>query len=94
MSRKSRIFLNKLYDSIHGKTRKTRDVLEEQDNVFDMTQLLDNGKCIDKAPNCIQELCQKYHISLRKKCKKTCGVCDPMMKIITRNPKANRRLMV
>ena len=79
------------YESTRTRTRKTRDVVG-QGNV-DVMQLL-NGKCIDKAPNCIQELCQKYHISLHKKCKKTCGVCDPMMKVITWNPKANKRLFV
>ena len=61
--------------------RSTRDVAEEHGNVNDVIQLL-NGKCFDKAPNCNQELCQKHHISFWKKCKKTCGACDPMMKII------------
>ena len=59
-------------------TRHQRDAVEEQGNFDDVMKLL-NGKCVDKAPNCNQELCQKYNISLWKKCKKTCGDCDPMM---------------
>ena len=36
------------------------------------------GKCFDRAPNCKQELCENYQLSLRKKCKKTCGQCGPI----------------
>ena len=88
------------YDRKYRKTREAdsyerhqRDAVEEQGNVDDVMQLL-NGKCVDKAPNCNQELCQKYNISLWKKCKKTCGDCNPMMKMITRNPKEKKYLLV
>ena len=76
----------------HALTRHQRDAVEEQGNVDDVMKLL-NGKCVDKAPNCNQELCQKYNISLWKKCKKTCGDCNPMVKMATRNPK-EKKLMV
>ena len=56
--------------------RYTRDVVKEHGN-DDVVQFL-RGKCVDKAPNCEQKLCQNHHISLWKKCKKTCGVCNPM----------------
>ena len=59
------------------RTRQTRAaVIEEHMNV-EVIQLL-KRKCVDKAPNCNQNLCQNYKISLWKKCKKTCGVCHAM----------------
>ena len=87
------------YDRKNRKTRETdsltrhhRDAVEEQGNVDDVMKLL-NGNCVDKAPNCNQELCQKYKISLWKKCKKTCGDCNTMVKMATRNSK-EKKLMV
>ena len=56
--------------------RRKRDVGKEHGN-DDVIQFL-RAKCVDKAPNCEQKLCQNHHISLWKKCKKTCGVCNPM----------------
>ena len=58
-------------------TRQTRAMVEEHIRNVDLLKLL-NGKCFDKAPNCEQEFCQNHNISLRKKCKKTCGDCDPI----------------
>ena len=63
--------------------RHPRAVEEEQGNADNVKQLL-NGKCFDKAPNCNQELCQKHHISLWKKCKKTCGACYSEKNDLTR----------
>ena len=87
------MFIGLIFATIHKATEKhirhPRAVVEEQGNADDVMQLL-NEKCVDKAPNCNQELCQKYNISLWKKCKKTCGDCDPMMKMITRNPKREK----
>ena len=87
------------FDRKYRKTKETdsherhqRAVVEEQGNFDNVMQLL-NGKCVDRAPNCNQELCKKYNISLWKKCKKTCGDCNPMVKMATRNPK-EKKLMV
>ena len=73
------MFIGLIFATIHSATEKKirhpRAVVEEQGNADDVMQLL-NRKCVDKAPNCNQELCQKHHISLWKKCKKTCGACN------------------
>ena len=59
--------------------RSVRSVLEEHIRNADVIQFSNlNGKCFDKVPNCKQESCQNHHISLRKKCKKICGDCDPI----------------
>ena len=72
---------NRSKSGSHTHERSTRDVVEEHGNLDDVMQLI-NGKCVDKAPNCNQDLCQKQHISFWKKCRKTCGACDPMIKMI------------
>ena len=79
------LFLGGLGGTIYHEQHRTRDAartrhtraaaMEEHMNVG-VIQLL-KGKCVDKAP-CNQKLCQNHNISLWKKCKKTCGVCDPM----------------
>ena len=73
--------------------RHPRAVVEDPINVDDVMQLL-NVKCVDKAPNCNQELCQKHNISLWKKCQKTCGACNPEMPMITKNPRKNKHQLV
>ena len=73
--------------------RHPRAATEVPGNIEDVMQLL-NVKCVDKAPNCNQELCQKYNISLWKKCKKTCDACNPKIPMITKNPRKNKHPLV
>ena len=62
-------------------TRQTDAVVESKsilEALMRTNKQILKGKCFDRAPNCKKELCENHQFTLWKKCKKTCGHCDPV----------------